>query len=266
MKWHKIIAFVWNETKGLKELWMSVSRLRSNTSISSKKRRESGFFSWASAFSSMNSSIENFWVYSRSYNLGVQWCSSWRHANHTISKETGGGYRAMASGQDVNCHLLCSQHERNQRTVCFNHRRKNKTLFSFLFSSTGNGSGDTGTSSMSEVLKSNTTLTALDLSREDKRKKTHKWHPSMNHCFVSRSLWSVIIAERICMQCKWIIMDHDLIFHILLVPFWVFHINNSNDLEYGINSFDQEWVSEWVFRMTQEWQSCVVVVECLFLL
>ena len=184
----------------------------------------------------------------------------------------------MASGQDVNCHLLCSQHERNKRTICFNHRRKNKTLFSFLFSSTGNGSGDTGTSSMSEVLKSNTTLTALDLSREDKRKKTHKWHPSMNHCFVSRSLWSVIIAERICMQCKWIIMDHDLIFHILLVPFWVFHINNSNDLDF-CSFMVSVWVcvySEWnqlllrrvseCFWRTLEWHSRVAVGECLFLL
>ena len=34
---------------------------------------------------------------------------------------------------------------------------------------------------MSEALKSNTTLTALDLSCEDKRKKTHKRHPSTNH-------------------------------------------------------------------------------------
>ena len=40
--------------------------------------------------------------------------------------------------------------------------------------STGNEIGDTGATSLSESLKSNTTLTALDLRSEDKRKKTHK--------------------------------------------------------------------------------------------
>ena len=50
----------------------------------------------------------------------------------------------------------------------------NKSLFSFLFTSTGNYIGDAGATSLSETLKSNTTLTALNLNGEDKRKKTHK--------------------------------------------------------------------------------------------
>ena len=48
----------------------------------------------------------------------------------------------------------------------------NKPLFSILIKSTGNKIGDTGATSLSEALKSNTTLTQLDLSREDKRNNT----------------------------------------------------------------------------------------------
>ena len=47
----------------------------------------------------------------------------------------------------------------------------NKSLFSFLFTSIGNNIGETGAASLSESLKSNTTLTELDLSSEDKKKK-----------------------------------------------------------------------------------------------
>ena len=46
-----------------------------------------------------------------------------------------------------------------------------------------NDIGDTGATSLSESLKSNTTLTKLNLGGEDKRKKTHKWHPSAIHSF-----------------------------------------------------------------------------------
>ena len=38
--------------------------------------------------------------------------------------------------------------------------------------------GDTGATSLGESLKSNTAFTKLNLCREDKRKKTHKRHPS----------------------------------------------------------------------------------------
>ena len=55
--------------------------------------------------------------------------------------------------------------------------------FSLLFTSTGNNIGDTGATSLNEPLKSNTTLTELDLGREDKRKNTHKRHPSTIHSF-----------------------------------------------------------------------------------
>ena len=42
---------------------------------------------------------------------------------------------------------------------------------------------DTIAESLSETLKSNTTLTKLDLSGDDKRKKTHKRHISTIHSF-----------------------------------------------------------------------------------
>ena len=62
------------------------------------------------------------------------------------------------------------------------HIHQQFTLF-FLFTITGNDIKDIGATSMSEALKSNTTLTALDLSCQDKREKTHKRHPSTNHSF-----------------------------------------------------------------------------------
>ena len=59
----------------------------------------------------------------------------------------------------------------------------NSSLFSILITSTANWIRDTGATSLSEALKSNTTLTELNLSCEDKRKKTHKRHPSTIHSF-----------------------------------------------------------------------------------
>ena len=50
----------------------------------------------------------------------------------------------------------------------------------FLLFSTACNIGYTGVTSLSELLKSNTALTELSLSREDKR-KTHKRHPSAIH-------------------------------------------------------------------------------------
>ena len=56
------------------------------------------------------------------------------------------------------------------------------TLFLFFpFTSTENKIGDTGATSLSETLKSNTTLTSLSLDGEDKRR--HKRHPSTSHSF-----------------------------------------------------------------------------------
>ena len=52
----------------------------------------------------------------------------------------------------------------------------------------GNKIGEAGAKSLSEALKSNTTLTKLYLSGEDKRKKTHKRHPSTIHSFHSHNI------------------------------------------------------------------------------
>ena len=51
------------------------------------------------------------------------------------------------------------------------HKRRPSTIhsFPFLFTSTDNNIGGTGATSLSELLKSNTTLTELNLSGEDKR-------------------------------------------------------------------------------------------------
>ena len=51
------------------------------------------------------------------------------------------------------------------------HQRHTSTIhfFPFLLISTDNWSGETGVTSLSEALKSNTTLTKLDLSGEDKK-------------------------------------------------------------------------------------------------
>jgi hypothetical protein len=56
------------------------------------------------------------------------------------------------------------------------------TLFPFP-SQTDNEIGERGVTSLCEALKSNTTLIQLDLESEDKRKKTHKRHPSTIHYF-----------------------------------------------------------------------------------
>ena len=48
----------------------------------------------------------------------------------------------------------------------------NNSLFSFLFDSTGNKFGNTGATSLSDALKSNTSLAELNLFGKDKR--THK--------------------------------------------------------------------------------------------
>ena len=52
----------------------------------------------------------------------------------------------------------------------------NNSFFSFLFSNTGNFIGDTGATSLSESLKSNTTLMKLYLSGEDRRRHTKGIH------------------------------------------------------------------------------------------
>ena len=56
--------------------------------------------------------------------------------------------------------------------------------FSFLFTSTGNDIGESGATSLSEVLKSNTTLTKLNLSCEDKRRHTKGIHQQFTLSFL----------------------------------------------------------------------------------
>ena len=50
----------------------------------------------------------------------------------------------------------------------------NKPLFSIFTKSTANNIRNRGATSLSDALKSNTTLTELNLSCEDKRINTHK--------------------------------------------------------------------------------------------
>ena len=54
--------------------------------------------------------------------------------------------------------------------------------------STDNSIGETGATSLSESLKSNTTLTAVDLDSENQRKKAHKRHPPTIHSFFSHPI------------------------------------------------------------------------------
>ena len=63
----------------------------------------------------------------------------------------------------------------------------NNSLFPILFSSTDNKIRRAGAISMSDALKSNTTLTALNWSN-DKRHKTHKRHSSTIHSFLCTEL------------------------------------------------------------------------------
>ena len=66
---------------------------------------------------------------------------------------------------------------------------KKNELFSFFIIPTGNRLRDTGVESLSEALKSNTTLTELNLCGEDKR-KARKWNP-----LTIRSSWSHLSTE-----------------------------------------------------------------------
>ena len=82
--------------------------------------------------------------------------------------------------------LNLSSEDKRKKT----HKRHPSTIhsFSFLILSTGNNIGDTGVSSLSESLKSNTTLNTLNLGSEDKRKKIHRIHPSTIHSSFSHHI------------------------------------------------------------------------------
>ena len=61
----------------------------------------------------------------------------------------------------------------------------NNSLFSILFTQTGNDIEDTGATSLSEALKSNTTLKKLYLKCEDQRKRINTQRASINKSHLS---------------------------------------------------------------------------------
>ena len=99
----------------------------------------------------------------------------------TDNKIGGTGATSLSESLRSNTTLNQSDEYKKKKT----HKRHTSTIHVFTFSpnSTGNDIGDTGASSLSEALKSNTTLTELNLSCEDKRQKTHKNHSQTNYSF-----------------------------------------------------------------------------------
>jgi hypothetical protein len=83
----------------------------------------------------------------------------------------------------IELNMSCEDKRRHTKDI-----HQQFTLFSFIITSTVNKIGDTGATSLSEALKSNTALTKLDLFCEDKRKKTQKRHPSTIHSFFSHHI------------------------------------------------------------------------------
>ena len=92
--------------------------------------------------------------------------------------------KALKSNTTLTALNLSSKHKRKKT-----HKRHPSSNHSFLFLilSTDNKVGDRGATSLSEALKSNTTLTDLNLESKDKRKKTCKRHPSTIHSFLFSS-------------------------------------------------------------------------------
>ena len=74
---------------------------------------------------------------------------------------------------------LGCEHERNNTQMA----SVNNQIFSIHIKSTGNYIGDTGTTSLSDALKSNTTLMKLNLGSEDKRNDT-QMDPSAFHSYI----------------------------------------------------------------------------------
>ena len=106
---------------------------------------------------SINNSLFSFLIATTDNNIGEEGATSLSESlktNTTLTKLNLGG-------------------EEKKKT----HKRHSSTIhsFPFLFTSTENKIGDTGATSLSESLKSNTTLTELDLTGEDKRKRHTKY-------------------------------------------------------------------------------------------
>ena len=75
---------------------------------------------------------------------------------------------ALKSNTTLTKLVLIGEHKRNNTQMA----SINNQLFSIINKSTGNGIGDTGATSLSDALKSNTTLTQLSLLCKDKRNNT----------------------------------------------------------------------------------------------
>ena len=75
---------------------------------------------------------------------------------------------ALKSNTTLTELYLDSEHKRNNTRMS----SVNNSLFSILINSTGNNIYETGATSLSDALKSNTSLRDLDLRSEDKRNNT----------------------------------------------------------------------------------------------
>ena len=95
---------------------------------------------------------------------------------------------ALSDSLKVNTSLTMLNLNRMYEKI--NNTNRTSKFFTYQFKHNGTDIGirGGGVKSLSEVLKTNSTLTALSLSREDKRKKTYNLHPSEIHVF------SIIVA------------------------------------------------------------------------
>ena len=88
---------------------------------------------------------------------------------------------------------LCGEYKRNKHTKA----SINKSLFAFLFTSTESKIGDTGVTSLSKALKSNTTLDELILRSRDKKKEdTQKTSISKSSFSIQSTTTACYIKER----------------------------------------------------------------------
>ena len=82
--------------------------------------------------------------------------------------------------------IVCGKKKQNKKRLNGIHQQ---SPFSTLIKSTGNKIGDIGATSLSDALKSNTTLTKLILDGEDKRNNTQM-------ASINNKLFSIIINQQ----------------------------------------------------------------------
>ena len=83
--------------------------------------------------------------------------------------------------------LWCKHKKRNSTQIA----SIDKSLFSIIIKSTGNKIGERGAKTMSDALKSNTTLTKLNLCREDERNNTNGIHSFHYHQINRKQDWRI---------------------------------------------------------------------------